>query len=194
MEYKLASKSTKQGLTDEALLALSLEDPRQFSHLVERYEPAFLRRARKIVGPREEAADIVVETFAKIYFNAHRFRSISGASFRSWAYRILTNTAIDYYVKLKARRGEVREAEFEPTLIPDAREEVRLKRLELKDEVAACLRLLPRSMSRILKLFFFEDRSQAEIARIEGISVGAVKTRLHRAKAAFKKCSPIYRV
>ena len=42
-------------------------------------------------------------------------------------------------------------------------------------------------MAKALASFFIEGKSQEEMAREEGVSVGAIKTRVHRAKAEFKK-------
>jgi len=46
---------------------------------------------------------------------------------------------------------------------------------------------MPEHLGRVLKLHFIEGRPQEEIAKMEGVSVGAIKTRVHRAKKEFKK-------
>ena len=55
------------------------------------------------------------------------------------------------------------------------------------DLVASVLSRMPAPMARALSLFFIDGKTQEEIAREEGLSVGAVKTRVHRAKAEFKR-------
>ncbi len=184
--YYLDEQPTQNNITDEEALSLSLKDPQEFKLIVDRYESAFLRKARTILGQREEVQDVVVETFTKIYFNAGRFRVIPGASFRSWAYRILVNTAISYYNRLKARRGDLPTAELDPNLFPDERVAAVRAREEWRDYIASCFHRLPSAAAKILRQFFLEDRSQTEIALAEGISVAAVKTRLHRAKKELK--------
>jgi len=183
----LDEQPTQNNITDEEVLSLSLKDPQEFKLIVDRYESAFLRKARTILGQREEVQDVVVETFTKIYFNAGRFRVIPGASFRSWAYRILVNTAISYYNKLKTRRGDLLTAELDPNLFPDERVAAVRAREEWRDYIASYFHRLPAAAAKILRQFFLEDRSQTEIALADGISVAAVKTRLHRAKKEFKK-------
>src|SRR3989338_5828825 len=91
-------------LKDEAVLALSLGEPAAFSILVERYQSPLFRAAFKIVKSREEAEDIVQESFVKIYKNADKFEKLEGIEFKSWAYKVTINTAITHYRKLK--RGE----------------------------------------------------------------------------------------
>lgn len=183
----LEERPAQTNLTDEEVLSLSLKDPRAFELIVNRYESAFLRKARSILGGREEIQDVVAETFTKIYFHAGRFKPMPGASFRSWAYRILVNTAITYYNKLKLIGSVVTTVELDLNLLPDERQAAAGRRAELADYIASCLHRLPRATARLVKQFFLDDRSQAEIAQTEGISVAAVKTRLYRAKKEFKK-------
>ena len=61
---------------DEVVLERSMEHPALFRILVDRYQDAFLRKAESIIHSREEAEDIVQETFTKIYFNARRFKTV----------------------------------------------------------------------------------------------------------------------
>ena len=58
---------------------------------------------------------------------------------------------------------------------------------ELQDLVASVLSRMPASLAKALGMFFLQGKTQEEIARAEGLSVGAVKTRVHRAKKEFKK-------
>lgn len=182
------------GPADEEILTLAVKDPRHFRLIIERYEAAFLRKAKSILGEREEVADVVAETFTKIYFNAARFHPVEGASFRSWAYRILVNTALTYYQKLKKRRGDLPLTEVELGTMVDHRGGAAFEQAEWRDYVASYLHRLPAATSRILRLFFLEDRPQEEIAALEGVSVAAVKTRLHRAKKEFKKFASLIKI
>jgi len=176
-------------LTDEEILAQAIKDPRQFRSIVDRYEAAFLRKAKTILGEREEIQDAVVETFTKIYFHAAKFKTVPGASFRSWAYRILVNTAISYYHRLKSRSGDLFAADFDPDLIADTKATQKFEQFQWRDLIISYFHRLPAATVRILKQFFLEDRTQLEIAKLEGISVAAVKTRLHRAKKSFRNLS-----
>ena len=57
----------------------------------------------------------------------------------------------------------------------------------MSDYVVSILSEIPEHLSRILSKHFIEGKPQKDIAKEEGISVGAVKTRVHRAKEAFRK-------
>jgi len=173
--------------SDEEILALSIKQPDVFSVLLDRYQDAFLRKARSVVFSPEEAEDIVQETFAKIYVNAHRFKVQEGASFKSWGYKILLNTSFTRYQKLKKIRGAA--ADLDPEyyeLLPDL-ESRQFEKNEATDFVISVLSRMPLKLSRVLKMHFLEGKPQQEIAQIEGTSVGAIKTRVHRAKKVFKE-------
>ncbi|MCC7500796.1 sigma-70 family RNA polymerase sigma factor [Candidatus Nomurabacteria bacterium] len=173
--------------SDEEVLALSVEHPSLFAILVRKYEEPFLRKAMSIVREREGAEDIVQEAFTKIYLNARKFQKQEGASFSSWGYRILINTALTHYAKRK-RRGEMTvELDDEIwALIPDKNLR-QFERKELEDVVASVLTRMPETLAKALSGFFLEGKSQEEIAQEENMSVGAIKTRVHRAKQEFKK-------
>ncbi len=186
MEY-LSPNEEAAGQSDEEVLALSVVHPSLFALLVRKYEEPFLRKAQGIVREREEAEDIVQEAFTKIYLNAGKFQKQEGASFSSWGYRILINTALTHYAKRK-RKGE-HAAELDPeiwALIPD-KQLRQFERKELEDVVASVLTRMPEPLSRALASFFIEGKSQEEIAAREGMGVGAIKTRVHRAKKEFRR-------
>src|SRR4051812_11774825 len=104
MQEYLSTDTTKEERSDEEVLLLSISHPSLFAVLVHKYEEAFLRKARSIVRDEEAAEDIVQETFTKIYLNAKKFKTVEGATFSSWGYRILINTALTHYARRK-RRG-----------------------------------------------------------------------------------------
>ena len=186
MEY-LSLEEKGEGMGDEEVLAASVKHPSLFAFLVRKYEEPFLRKARSIVREQEAAEDIVQECFTKIYLNAEKFKKQEGAQFSSWGYRILINTALTHYARHK-RRGlsELGLDEEIWALIPD-KQLRQFEKRELQDLVASVLSRMPSSMARALSLFFIEGKTQEEIAAQEGLSVGAVKTRVHRAKKEFKK-------
>ena len=181
------SLETQTERSDEELLALSLSHPSLFALLVRKYEEPFLRKAQSIVREREESEDIVQETFAKIYLNAGKFKKQEGAKFSSWGYRILINTALTHYQKRK-RAGQANVALDDEiwALIPD-KQLRQFEKAELIDEVASVLTKMPEMFAKALHNFFIEGKSQEEMAREEGVSVGAIKTRVHRAKKEFRK-------
>lgn len=177
----------QSALSDEELLAKSLQHPSLFALLVRKYEEPFMRKALSIVREREEAEDIVQEAFTKIYLNAKKFKPVEGAKFSSWGYRILINTALTHYAKKKREGGRSAELDDEIwALIPD-KQLRQFEKKELTDLVASVLTRMPPLFAQVLNSFFLEGKSQEDIAAAEGVSVGAIKTRVHKAKKEFKR-------
>ena len=181
LEHYPAPMAIKPSIADEEILILSLEKPSAFALLVDKYQKAFLRRARKIVG-EETAADAVQDTFVKIYFNGRKFRKVAGASFKSWAYKILLNTCLTYAAKAGKEKKIV--SNLEPEIaenIPDTASRWHEKFIN-KNEVVSVLAKMSGILRETLEDFFLKEKSQREIALERGISVGVVRTRRHRAK------------
>ena len=172
---------------DEDVLAASLVRPGEFALLVRKYEEPFLRKARGILRDEDAAVDAVQEAFTKIYMNAPKFKPVEGATFSSWGYRILINTALTKYARRKREMGFRADLDEEIwALIPD-RNLRQFEKLSLTDEVASVLNRIPETLAAALRMFFIEGKSQEEMAEEEGVSVGAIKSRVHRAKAEFRK-------
>jgi len=182
-------QSLLEGLADapdEAVLSASRTNPDAFVLLVNRYEDAFLRKARSIVRTREDAEEVVQDTFTRIYLYADRYAPQEGASFSSWGYAILMRLAFTRYQKLKKNRE--RTLDLEPETYERLADEVEFNTdLTIRDEVLMALAKMPETAARILRLQFIEGKSQEEIAQIEGSTVSAIKTRVHRAKKQFKE-------
>lgn len=172
-------------LSDEDLFLQSQKNPRLFEKLIDRYSAAFLRKAKVIMKEQELAEDVVQETFTKIYFKAHYFQSQGAGSFKSWGYKILVNTAYTHYQKIYKHKPAQLSEEMEDVL-PDLGMIEAGEQKELADYVSSVFVRMPNHLASILNKFFLEGKTQEEIAKEEGLSVGAVKTRVYRAKEAFR--------
>lgn len=173
-------------LSDEEILARSQKEPWIFVVLLERHQDAFLRKARGIIRNEEDAEEIVQDTFTKVYKNADTFEVREGAKFTSWAYRILMNTAFTRYQK-RIKEGERvmnLDPEFEQ-LIGEKKEHSGFH--EQRDALERVLTRMPDHFVYVLRLHYLERWSHADIANETGESVGTIKARIHRAKAAFRK-------
>jgi RNA polymerase sigma-70 factor (ECF subfamily) len=172
--------------SDEEVLERSQAEPWLFAVLLERYQDAFLRKARGILRDDRDAEEVVQDTFTKIYLNAGRFEVREGAKFSSWAYAILMNTAFTRYQKL------MREGRRTVALDP-AQWELQGARAdhtgfaETADAIERILARLPGHFASVLRLHYLEHWSHKDIAEGSGETVSAVKARIHRAKAAFRK-------
>jgi RNA polymerase sigma-70 factor (ECF subfamily) len=185
MRYSKSLDELKDS-SDGEVLEASRKIPEAFGLLVDRHEAAFLRRAEHILRSREDAQEVVQDTFTRIYLYADKYQAQEGAQFTSWAYTILTRLCFTRYQKLKKERGRMLDMEPETfERLPDTEEF--LHDLSIKNEVLGALSKLPESFSRVLTLQFLEGKTQEEIAAMEDLSVPAVKTRVFRAKKLLKK-------
>lgn len=184
--FGLSTEDNVRGLSDEAIIERVQGEPWLFTALLERYQDAFLRKAKSIIFNPQDAEEVVQDAFTKIYINAHRFEIREGAKFSSWAYTVLINTALTRYQKCvkEGKRTLLLEPEY-LELIGDANEHSGFA--HDADAIERILQKLPGHFARVLRLHYLEHWSQQDIAKDEGESVGAVKARIHRAKAEFRK-------
>lgn len=173
-------------LSDEEVLIRSQAQPWLFRVLVDRYEAAFIRKARSIIFNPLDAEEVVQDTFTRIYVNADKFAPQEGAKFSSWAYRILMNTAFTRYQKLikEGQRFQNIDPEFEQFIGEQANHSGFEER---RDGIDRVLERLPGHFAYVLRLHYLERWSHADIAEETKENVGTVKARIHRAKAAFRK-------
>lgn len=182
----LATSESGKELSDEEVLARSQVEPWLFAVLLDRYQDAFMRKARSIVRNELDAEEVVQDAFTKIYVNADKFEVREGAKFSSWAYTILMNAAFTRYQKL-VKHGE-RVANLDPEFEQLIGERKNHAAFEGKrDAIDRLLEKLPGHFAYVLRLHYLEHWSHADIAEETGETVGTIKARIHRAKAAFRK-------
>lgn len=184
--FGLSTPDNIRSMSDEAIIARVQAEPWLFTTLLERYQTPFLRKTKSIIFNDQDAEEVVQDAFTKIYMNAHRFEVREGAKFSSWAYTILVNTALTRYQKC------VKEGKRTMLLEPEYLEQMG----EMKehsgfnhnqDAIERILARLPGHFARVLRLHYLEHWSHKDIADESGESVGAIKARIHRAKAEFRK-------
>ena len=177
-----------QEYKDEELLTRSLGNPAYFKLIVEKYQAPCLRTAFRVVKNREDAEDVVQDAMVRIYRNAEKFKTVEGATFKSWAYRILINTSINVYNKRKRERVAVVSVDsevYENTIA--AHDEDIEYRVHVKHLVETSLAMVPEHLRSVLKKYYLEEKSQNEIAKEEGSTVSSVKMKLFRARKYFKR-------
>ncbi|MEZ4103752.1 MAG: RNA polymerase sigma factor [Candidatus Paceibacterota bacterium] len=182
----LTTTSKGSTLSDEAILERSQSEPWLFAVLLDRYETAFLRKAMSIIHNKDDAEEVVQDTFTKIYVNATSFSPQEGAKFSSWAYKILMNTAFTRYQKLlkEGQRFASLDPEFEQFISEKTDTQ---NKVEKRDGIERILSRLPEHFVLVLRLHYLERWSHADIANHTNESVGTIKVRIHRAKNAFRR-------
>ena len=171
------------GLDDAQLMdSVQQGNPMAFRVLVERYKKKAYFTALKLVGDPDDAYDLSQEAFIRVY-NARR-RYDKSHPFYAWFYTILRNLARNHLrkrsVRLEhaARIRRIRKRNMEVSGSPECIVEAN----ETKKVIWAALEKLSYKHREIIILRHFEDMSYDEIAKLLGIAVGSVMSRLYYAR------------
>jgi len=156
-------------------------DTEAFRALVEKYQDRVFALARRMVGDREEAEEVAQDAFLRAWRALPRFRA--DARFSTWLYRIAYRRACDAAASLGGRRHRERGLEMAESIADPAPAAGPSGGEELERLVAS----LPEAQRAAITLFYYQDRSLGEVARILGLPEGTVKTHLHRARAALRR-------
>jgi RNA polymerase sigma-70 factor (ECF subfamily) len=169
----------------DLMLALARGDREALSPLMERHHRRLYRLALSYLRDPDEALEVVQETFVKAYIAAPRWNDRSEVG--SWLTRIGINQAIDRYRRSRRRRRS--EEPLEDGAVdhdrrysaPGASPERAVLGREVGERIAGALRALPERQRAVFVLRHYDDMSLEEIARTLDVSLGTVKSSLHRA-------------
>lgn len=163
-----------------------------FNRLVLRHQDAVYSAAYRLMGDPDSAADMAQETFIAAYRRLDTYR---GGSFRAWVLRIATNACYDELRRRKRRPATHLDDlpggdsdDGPPLPSPAATPEERAQQGELNAAIQDCINALPADQRHALVLSDIEGYSYQEIADLQRVQLGTVKSRLSRARAAMRHC------
>jgi RNA polymerase sigma-70 factor (ECF subfamily) len=179
--------------TDEELVSRTQAgETRAFDELVRRYRDKVYRLSYKILRHEDDAAEALQDAFLSAFRGLKNFKSES--TFSTWLYRIATNASLMKY--RKRRDGHVSleqsqsygEESGEGLQLPDwsALPEDELLDAETGEVMAEGIAMLPEDDREVFLLRDVDERSNAEVAEMLGLTVAAVKSRLHRARVRLR--------
>ena len=182
---------------DGALLeALRREDADAAQRLVDTYGERVYRLALRITGSNEDAEEAAQDALWTAARKIHTFKGES--AFGSWLYRIAANAA---YQKLRARKAKTLEVALDDVLPPldhdgihfepvddwSGRVDEQALQAELRSVLERAIEELPHEYRTALVLHDVEGLSNPDIAEALGISLPAVKSRVHRSRLFLRK-------
>ncbi len=167
-------------LKDEDIIKQALLEPEVFSFIVDRYEMAFRRAARRILGT-EDAEDAVQEAFVRMFIHANKYAKKEGVKFSSWAYAILVRVCYTIYSKNKKRATFTLDSEITGEIEDFSARDLREYGFDAS-YLLSLISKLPALLRRTVELYVFDHKTEKEIANLEGVSYGVVRTRLSRAR------------
>jgi RNA polymerase sigma-70 factor (ECF subfamily) len=186
--------SSQTGIEESTLVFQAREGNKAaFSELVRRYEGKIFRLAQHVTQNREDAEDVLQETFMKAYEHLDQFKGDS--KFYTWIVRIAVNQAL---MKLRRRKTD-KTVSIDETI--DTGEDTVVREIAAwdenpeqqfsRDELGGILDTAVRSLEPLYRSVFvlrdIEELSTEETAEALGLSVPAVKSRLLRARLQLRE-------
>ncbi len=165
----------------EKLLIRDLKRGREdaYKQLVEEYGNRLLRACYLILRDREEAEDVVQETFVKVFRKIEEFRGESGLY--TWIYTIALNLSRD---RLRKRMDF---SIFENERICNINSEIHIEKVIDRDLLKRELDEITPIYREVLVLFYFEELSVKEISQLLDEKEGTVKSKLSRGRNILKE-------
>ena len=165
-----------------------MTDAERFEAFVREYQDMVFAVAVRLLGNPTDAEDVSQTVFLRAF---QRFSEIgTSPTAPGWLKTVATNLCLNHLTRYRARWQFFSEADLPEPVAPegggerDERDEIeadRHARLEL------AMRRLPDHQRVPLVLFHFEDRSYQDIATLLGVSLGKVKTDIHRGREALRR-------
>ncbi|MEO0073577.1 MAG: RNA polymerase sigma factor [candidate division WOR-3 bacterium] len=142
-----------------------------FERLYREHSQKVFSTAYRITGNRPDAEDVTQEVFIRVFKKLHTFRGESAIS--TWIYRITVNRALDILRRRKHERTVPLDESLESISEP----------MGVMKLIEGTLPSMPDGYRQVFVLHDIQGLRHCEIAKILGISEGASKSQLHRARA-----------
>jgi RNA polymerase sigma-70 factor (ECF subfamily) len=172
-----------------------MSDADQFEAFVRRYQDMVFATAVRLLGHPAEAEDVSQTVFLRAF---QRFDDIAHSpAAAGWLKTTTRNLCLNHLSRYRARwrffselgpgEGQDVESDFAATLSSPGSLVLDLEQADLHDRLEEALRRLPDWQRVPLVLFHFEQASYQEIAALLGVSLGKVKTDIHRGREALRR-------
>lgn len=178
----MGSKPSIEPVNRELLAACRSGDTAAYEEVVRRTYRQVYTLALRLVGDHQEAEDVAQDAYLRVFKGLSGFREDS--RFETWLYRIVSNAAMTHL----RRRGRFGELLAEEDGRMEAPSDLRLAEQTVeRDSVARALEALQPASRTVVMLKDVYGLSCQQIGEELGMSEGAVKVRLHRARRRMKE-------
>ena len=169
--------------TDAHLIGMYLSgNALGLNELVKRWHLRFCRKANQLLKDPEQAKDIAQESWQIIMIKLKDLNDHE--KFGGWAMRIVYSRSLD------ALRGAAKDRVKKDKYAKDVHTEIdeaKDDREILKQELLVAIKKLPELQQQVIRLFYVEEYTLKEIAKLLGISIGTAKSRLFHAREKLKQ-------
>lgn len=178
-------------LSDEELIfRFQRDDYTAFKELVNRYKDKLVNFLFRYTGDRDDAEDYAQDTFLKLYKSKHLYREI--AKFSTWFYTIALNT-VKTNIKKKGKYQTLSISDYDPENdkdfdLPDESynpDDIVNTNIEM-EVIQEAINSLNEIFKEVIILRDIEDLEYDEIAKITGLPLGTVKSRINRGREKLK--------
>lgn len=156
-------------------------DTNAFSILVDRYKNLVYTLALRMMKNKEETEEVAQDAFIKIYKSLDKFKGES--KFSTWVYRVTYNSCLDRLKKIKRQQQTVTIDEYtehQLKTLDNAFDQLAQK--EREQSIKDCLSRLKPEDGFLITLYYYEEQSLEEIAKVVGLKPNNVKVKLFRAR------------
>lgn len=172
-----------------------MTDADEFESFVRRYQNVVFATAVRLLGNRVEAEDVAQTVFLRAF---QRFEEIGrSAAAAGWLKTVTRNACLNHLTRYRARwrffseldaaAGDDAESDYASALVSENSHEMEAEQADQREQLERALRRLPDHQRVPLVLFHFENESYQDIADALGVSLGKVKTDIHRAREALRR-------
>ncbi|MEZ4369447.1 MAG: sigma-70 family RNA polymerase sigma factor [Polyangiaceae bacterium] len=176
------AEAADAGRSEEELMAAYVAGDRAaFDELFQRLAPVLLRVLARQLPNREEANDLVQQTFLQLHRSRNDFRE--GARLRPWLFTIAINLKREHFRRMKRRPEAPLELDgrSDPVSVQGAH-----GRADAQHSLGWALQRIPTDQAEVIALHWFEGLAFPEVAEVVGASLSAVKVRAHRGYQALR--------
>lgn len=166
------------------LLYLSIIDGEsersEFERIYRRYEETVFRKLLYILRNQQDAEDVMQEVWIKIAKNISVFRDMSDSVAFSYIMKIATNQAMSFFRTQNKNEIPLTEETVDGIVCDDALFAA-CDGVEI-EEISACFAELPATYRDVLSLYFFQEQTTSQIARLLSMKESTISSRLVRGK------------
>lgn len=170
-----------------------MTDSVEFENFVRQHQDMVFGIAVRMLGDPSEAEDVAQTVFLKAYERFDDLRCSPAVG--GWLRTVTTNLCLNHLTRFRARWklfSQLRSADeggdrpYEDELVAKEDQNEDLERAEQNARLERGIRQLPPHQRVPIVLYHFEERSYREIAEVLGVSLGKIKTDIHRGREALR--------
>jgi RNA polymerase sigma-70 factor (ECF subfamily) len=171
-----------------------MTDAASFEAFVRAHQDMVYATAVRLLGSAAEAEDVSQTVFMKAFQHFHEIGGSEAAA--GWLRTVTRHDCLNHLSRYRRRwrffselthAGAAEDEDFAASLVGNESPGAALEAADRQQHLEAALRRLPDAQRVPLVLFHFEGTSYQEIAQMLGVSLGKVKTDIHRAREALRK-------